>query len=68
MLEVQQSTVNMAGANRLEQIRASLHGGSVTPQITSGNSSANNIQAEIAQRVQQAQTQTTKSPEADSAS
>ncbi|HEX4722231.1 MAG TPA: PspA/IM30 family protein [Pseudonocardiaceae bacterium] len=68
MLEVQQSTVNMAGANRLEQIRASLHGGSVTPQITSGNSGANNIQAEIAQRVQQAQTQTTKSPEADSTS
>jgi phage shock protein A len=69
MLEVQQSTVNMAGANRLEQIRASLHGGSVAPQITSGNtttSNASSIQAEIAQRVQQAQTQ--KSPEADSAS
>jgi len=70
MLEVQQSTVNMAGANRLEQIRASLSGGSVAPQLTSGNStktaSASSIQAEIAQRVQQAQTQ--KSPEADSAS
>jgi len=70
MLEVQQSTVNMAGANRLEQIRASLHGGSVAPQLTTGNttktSNASSIQAEIAQRVQQAQTQ--KSPEADSAS
>src|SRR5215472_7074426 len=69
MLEVQQSTVNMAGANRLEQIRASLSGGSVAPQITSGNttkSNASSIQAEIAQRVQQAQTQ--KSPEADSTS
>jgi len=69
MLEVQQSTVNMAGANRLEQIRASLSGGSVAGQITSGNttkSNASSIQAEIAQRVQQAQTQ--KSPEADSAS
>jgi phage shock protein A len=69
MLEVQQSTVNMAGANRLEQIRASLSGGPVAPQITSGNttkSNASSIQAEIAQRVQQAQTQ--KSPEADSTS
>jgi phage shock protein A len=37
MLEVQQSTVDMAGASRLEQIRASLHGGPVaTPQVTSG--------------------------------
>jgi phage shock protein A len=70
MLEVQQSTVNMAGANRLEQIRASLHGGSVAPQITSGsgggNSASSNIQAEIAQRVQQAQNQ--KAPEAGSTS
>jgi phage shock protein A len=73
MLEVQQSTVNMAGSNRLDQIRASLRGGSVAGQITSGsgpsaattanNSAANSIQAEIAQRVQQAQ----KSPETDSA-
>jgi len=75
MLEVQQSTVNMAGSNRLEQIRASLHGGSVAGQITSGNSAGAtssssagaNIQQEIAQRVQQSQSQT-KSPEADSAS
>jgi phage shock protein A len=73
MLEVQQSTVNMAGSNRLEQIRASLHGGSVAGQITSGNSTGSsgnagaNIQQEIAQRVQQSQSQT-KSPEADSAS
>jgi phage shock protein A len=69
MLEVQQSTVNMAGSNRLEQIRASLHGGSVAGQITSGNSAGNSagasIQQEIAQRVQQNQA---KSPEADSAS
>jgi phage shock protein A len=68
MLEVQQSTVNMAGSNRLEQIRASLHGGSVTPQITSGNSSSGSggasIQQEIAARVQQSQSQA-KSPEAD---
>jgi hypothetical protein len=56
----------MAGANRLEQIRASLHGGPVAPQITSGNSSAAaSIQQEIAQRVQQTQNQA-KTPEADS--
>jgi len=71
MLEVQASTTNMAGSNRLEQIRASLHGGSVAGQITSGNSAGNSagasIQQEIAQRVQQSQTQA-KSPEADSAS
>jgi phage shock protein A len=72
MLEVQQSTVNMAGSNRLEQIRASLHGGPVAGQITSGSSAAANsagasIQQEIAQRVQQTQNQA-KSPEADSAS
>jgi phage shock protein A len=67
MLEVQQSTVNMAGSNRLEQIRASLHGGSVAPQITSGNSATASIQQEIAQRVQQTQKQD-RAPEADSAS
>jgi len=67
MLEVQQSTVNMAGNNRLEQIRASLHGGSVAPQITSGNSATASIQQEIAQRVQQTQKQD-RAPEADSAS
>ncbi|HEX5114608.1 MAG TPA: PspA/IM30 family protein [Pseudonocardiaceae bacterium] len=73
MLEVQQSTVNMAGSNRLEQIRASLQGGSVAGQITSGNSGSTNsgssIQQEIAQRVQQSQNSTASpSPEADSAS
>jgi len=70
MLEVQQSTVNMAGSNRLEQIRASLHGGSVAGQITSGasnNTATASIQQEIAQRVQQTQKQD-KAPEADSAS
>jgi phage shock protein A len=40
MLEVQQSTIDMAGASRLEQIRASLHGGSVAPQVTSGPAAA----------------------------
>ncbi|HEX3781559.1 MAG TPA: PspA/IM30 family protein [Pseudonocardiaceae bacterium] len=57
MLEVQASTTSMAGQNRLEQIRASLNGGSVAPQITSGgatNSTSASIQQEIAQRVQQA--------------
>ncbi|WP_214406041.1 PspA/IM30 family protein [Pseudonocardia lacus] len=36
MLEVQQASVDMAGASRLEQIRASLHGGPVAPQINAG--------------------------------
>ncbi len=56
MLEVQASTTSMAGQNRLEQIRASLNGGSVAPQITSGGSTTStsaSIQQEIAQRVQQ---------------
>ncbi len=51
MLEVQQSTVDMAGASRLEQIRASLHGGSVaTPQVTSGQPTA--AQPTVAQPTQ----------------
>ncbi|GAA4026390.1 PspA/IM30 family protein [Allokutzneria multivorans] len=36
MLEVQQSTADFAGASRLEQIRASMRGGSATPQVTGG--------------------------------
>jgi phage shock protein A len=36
MLEVQQSTVDMAGASRLEQIRASLHGTPVAGEVTAG--------------------------------
>lgn len=54
MLEVQASTTQLAGSSRLEQIRASMHGGqSSTPQqVTAGNSAAAQIQAEIAQRVQ----------------
>ena len=57
MLEVQASTTELAGQNRLEQIRASLRGGSVAPQVTAGSSagSASSIQAEIAQRVAQEQ-------------
>ncbi|HEY1575104.1 MAG TPA: PspA/IM30 family protein [Pseudonocardiaceae bacterium] len=72
MLEVQQSTVNMAGSSRLEQIRASLQGGPVAGQLTSGSGSGHSpssIQQEIAQRVQQSQNSTAEpSPEADSAS
>jgi len=66
MLEVQQSTTEFAGVNRLEQIRASLHGGSVAGQITGstndaapGSASSSipsaSVQAEIQQRVQQTQ-------------
>lgn len=39
MLEVQQSTVDMAGASRLEQLRASMRGGSVG-EVTSGQQQA----------------------------
>ncbi|MCP3797802.1 MULTISPECIES: PspA/IM30 family protein [Allokutzneria] len=40
MLEVQQSTADFAGASRLEQIRASMRGGSATPQVTGGQQAA----------------------------
>jgi phage shock protein A len=36
MLEVQQSTIDMAGQNRLEQIRASIRGAPVAGEVTSG--------------------------------
>ena len=36
MLEVQQSTVQMAGHSRLEQIRSSMQGGPVAGEVTSG--------------------------------
>jgi phage shock protein A len=61
MLEVQASTTELAGRSRLEQIRASMAGGSVAGQVTSGSSSGtpavspSNIQAEIQQRVAQEQ-------------
>jgi phage shock protein A len=59
MMEVQASTAEMAGHSRLEQIRASMSGGSVTPQVTSGSTNTSaptqNIEAEIAQRVAQEQ-------------
>ncbi|HET9140656.1 PspA/IM30 family protein [Actinophytocola sp.] len=60
MLEVQASTTEMAGQSRLEQIRASMHGGSVAPQVTAGtgassSAASSNIQAEIAKRVAEEQ-------------
>jgi len=36
MLEVQESTIDMAGQNRLEQIRASLRGAPVAGEVTAG--------------------------------
>ena len=59
MLEVQASTTEMAGNARLEQIRASLRGGSVAGEVTGGASApavspaTASIQQEIAARVQQ---------------
>ncbi|HSL09273.1 MAG TPA: PspA/IM30 family protein [Pseudonocardiaceae bacterium] len=38
MLEVQQSTLDMAGHSRLEQIRASMRGAPVTHEVTAGES------------------------------
>ncbi|WP_018684599.1 PspA/IM30 family protein [Actinokineospora enzanensis] len=60
MLEVQASTTELAGRSRLDQIRASMGGGPVAGQVTSGPAAAaapaaGNIQAEIAQRVAQEQ-------------
>jgi phage shock protein A len=57
MMEVQASTTEMAGHSRLEQIRASMAGGSVAGQVTSGATAPTpgNIQAEIQQRVAQEQ-------------
>jgi len=40
MLEVQQATVDMAGASRLEQIRSSMSGGKVAPEVTAGEPAA----------------------------
>ena len=37
MLEVQQSSIDMAGASRLEQIRASLRGAPVAGEVTAGD-------------------------------
>jgi phage shock protein A len=54
MLEVQQSTVNAAGANRLAQIRASINGGKVAGEVTSGSKSSS-VEQEIQARVQQTQ-------------
>jgi phage shock protein A len=58
MMEVQASTTELAGQSRLEQIRASMAGGGSAKQVTSGGAAtapANNIQAEIQQRVAQEQ-------------
>jgi phage shock protein A len=40
MLEVQASTADMAGASRLEQIRASLQGAPVAGEVTAGEKAA----------------------------
>ncbi|MFC6092468.1 PspA/IM30 family protein [Saccharothrix lopnurensis] len=62
MLEVQQSTTQMAGSARLDQLRASLAGGKVAGEVTGGQSrsASANIQQEIQQRVQQTQAQQTQ--------
>ncbi|MFC5993190.1 PspA/IM30 family protein [Pseudonocardia hispaniensis] len=53
MLEVQQSTVDLAGQNRLEQIRASLRGAPVAGEVTAGPNPAQPAPAPAPQRQQQ---------------
>jgi phage shock protein A len=53
MLEVQQSTVDMAGANRLEQIRASLQGTPVAGEVTSGQTAPTPAQPQTSPAQQQ---------------
>ncbi|TCP41128.1 phage shock protein A (PspA) family protein [Tamaricihabitans halophyticus] len=63
MMEVQASTTELAGTSRLDQIRASMQGGSVAGEVTGGADAATaptpsaSIQQEIQQRVQQEQKQ-----------
>jgi phage shock protein A len=71
MLEIQQSTTEMAGSNRLEQIRASMRGGSVAGEVTGGDQSSSasagsrpSIEQEIQQRVQQTNNQQKAADEA----
>jgi len=71
MLEIQQSTTEMAGSNRLEQIRASMRGGSVAGEVTSGDQASSastgsrpSIEQEIQQRVQQTNNQQKAADEA----
>jgi phage shock protein A len=46
MLEVQESTLDMAGQNRLDQIRASLRGAPVAGEVTAGQSSSAPVPAD----------------------
>ncbi|MGH3519437.1 MAG: PspA/IM30 family protein [Haloechinothrix sp.] len=67
MLEVQHSTTQLAGHSRLEQIRASMKGDAVAPQVTDGSEAkapasgdaapSVNVQQEIQRRVEAEQQQ-----------
>jgi len=54
MMEVQASTTEMAGQSRLEQIRASMGGGKVAGQVTSGSGAASTTSSSIQAEIQQA--------------
>ena len=54
MMEVQASTTEMAGQSRLEQIRASMGGGKVAGQVTSGSGTSSSAQSSIQAEIQQA--------------
>ena len=53
MLEVQQATTDMAGQNRLEQIRASLRGTPVAGEVTAGQAAPQPAQPQAVQPGQQ---------------
>ena len=57
MLEVQQSTVQMAGHSRLEQIRSSMQGGPVAGEVTSGEQQQVTPQPQVPQDQQTPQGQ-----------
>ena len=56
MLEVQQSTIDMAGQNRLEQIRASLRGAPVAGEVTSGQAAPTPAEPQATRAIQQPDT------------
>lgn len=63
MMEVQQSTMDMAGKSRLDQIRSSMSAGEISGSTSAASTPSSDIQNEIAQRVQQSQ----QKPQADQA-
>ncbi len=55
MLEIQQATVDVAGANRLEQIRAALEAGPAAGEVTGGTSVPQSMPTQVSPQPQQQQ-------------